>query len=375
MSRKCKSCSSRSWGDRLAFLFLVAGILLVQAVVSCQKDRTLVKEPLRVGLALYSQEDTFIYSIAQNMERLARELETDEQRKINLSTANGRRNQTVQLEQVDQFIERDYDVLCVNIVDRTAAAVIVDKAKAAGVPLIFFNRQPVAEDIRRWNRTYYVGANAREGGRLQGEIVLDAWLTEQDTLDKNRDGVLQYVMLEGEPGHQDALLRTEYSVKALTDAGVPVEKLAGDTANWSRGQASALIQRWIEEFGANIEVVFSNNDDMALGAIDSFREAGLPIPLVVGVDATDLAQEAVRAGQMRGTVLNDAQGIAQTILDLTLTLEGGGDLTEKMDLSEEHYIWLPYQKLTKAELERRESRTARSMEADTSGKEQVIEGD
>lgn len=168
MSRRCKNCSSRSWGNWLALLFLIAGILLLQGMISCQRERESEKGPLRVGLALYSQEDTFIFSIAENLEQLIREVENNEQRKINLAVANGQSNQTVQLDQVDQFLERNYDVLCVNIVDRTAAAVIVDKAKEAGVPLIFFNRQPVAEDIRRWDRTYYVGANAREGGPFRG---------------------------------------------------------------------------------------------------------------------------------------------------------------------------------------------------------------
>lgn len=140
---------------------------------------------------------------------------------------------------MDRFIARGYDVLCVNIVDRTAAAVVVDKAQEAGIPLIFFNRQPVDEDIRRGEQVYYVGVDAQGNGALQGQLVLDVWQQEKAALDRNGDGVLQYAMLEGEPGHQDALLRTEYSVKTLTDAGVAVEKLASDTANWNRSQASA----------------------------------------------------------------------------------------------------------------------------------------
>lgn len=158
-------------------------------------------------------------------------------------------------------------------------------------------------------------------------------------------------MLEGEPGHQDALLRTEYSVKALTDAGVAVEKLASDTANWNRGQAAARTRRWIEEFGPEIEVVFSNNDDMALGAIDAFQAAELTLPLVVGVDATAPALEAVRSGQLWGTVLNDAQGIARTILDLALSLSEGQDPAEAVELEDRHYVWLPYRRITREELE------------------------
>ena len=125
-----------------------------------------------------------------------------------------------------------------------------------------------AEDIRRWNQTYYVGASAQESGALEGQLVVDAWTSDQEHWDRSGDGVLQYVMLEGEPGHQDSLLRTEYTIQTITDGGIEVERLARDTANWNRAQAAARISHWLEEFGAQIEVVLCNNDDMALGAID-----------------------------------------------------------------------------------------------------------
>ncbi len=349
MTRTIKSCSFRSPRDRLLSLALAVAVLL-PALTGCRgADRTQGKT-LRMGVALYAQDDTFISTVVQDLERLAQEEEGEEGVKINLSTADGRSNQTTQMDQVDRFLSRGCDVLCVNIVDRTAAAVLIDKAEAAGVPLVFFNRQPVAEDIQRWDRIYYVGARAEEGGTLQGQLVRDAWQDRRDELDRNGDGVLQYVMLEGEPGHQDALLRTEYSIQALTDAGVEVEKLVSDTANWNRGQATAKMKQWLEEFGPDIEVVFANNDDMALGAIDAFREKGAELPLVVGVDATAPALEAVKSGELYGTVLNDAQGIAQAMLDLALALTKGEDPADTVDLEDDHYIWLPYRLVTRENL-------------------------
>ena len=350
MRRTTRSCSSRSRPDRLAALALGAAMLLTLAA-GCRADGGGRDNTLRVGVALYTQDDTFISTVAQDLERLAREAEgEDGELKINLSVADGRSNQTTQMDQVDQFLSRGCDVLCVNIVDRTAAAVLIDKAEEAGVPVVFFNRQPVAEDIQRWEQIYYVGARAEEGGALQGQLVLEAWQADRARWDRNGDGVVQYAMLEGEPGHQDALLRTEYSVKALTDAGLEVEKLASDTANWNRGQAEAKMKQWLEEFGEEIEVVFSNNDDMALGAIDAIREAGLEPPLVVGVDATAPALEAVAAGTLQGTVLNDAQGIAGAMLDLVLALNRGEDPGEAVDLEDGHYVWLPYRQITRETL-------------------------
>ncbi len=342
MSRSTRSCSSRLPLRRLAAFALAAALALGAA--GCGGRGAERQDTLRLGVALYSQDDTFIASIAQHLERMAQEAEVDQGRRINLSLADGANNQTTQMEQIDRFLSRGCDVLLVNIVDRTAAAVLIDKAEAAGVPVIFFNRQPVAEDIDYREGVYYVGARAEESGRLQGELVLEAWQNERIGLDRNGDGVLQYVMLEGEPGHQDSLLRTEYSIKTLTDAGVAVEKLAGDAANWNRGQAAARMEQWLAEFGDGIEAVFSNNDDMALGAIDAIKDWGGGL-LVVGVDATAPALEAIESGDLFGTVLNDGRGIARAMLTLALALADGAAPESAVDLQGGHYVWLPYQKI------------------------------
>ena len=346
MNRTTKNSCSR-WRRRAAGLFCAA---LAALAAGCAAAET---EPpvLRVGVALYTQDVTFISTIAQELERMAREEEQACGVRINLSVVDGRSNQTTQLDQIDSLIGRGCDALCVNIVDRTAAAVLIDKARKAEVPVIFFNRQPVAEDILRWQHAYYVGAKAEEGGVLQGRLVLEAWQADP-ALDRNGDGVLQYVMLEGEPGHQDAMLRTEYAVKTLTDAGVEVEKLASDTANWKRGQAMAKAQQWLDAgLGGAVEVVFANNDDMALGAIDAFRQAGQALPLVVGVDATAPALEAVEAGALYGTVRNDGAGIARAMLDLVLALAEGSDPAGAVELEEGHYVWLPYRAVTARDLD------------------------
>ncbi len=308
---------------------------------------------LRLGVALYSQDDTFISIMAKDLEQLVQEEESRIGQKTPLLVSDSRHNQTTQMGQVDRFLARGCDVLCINMVDRTGAAVIVDKAEAEGTPVIFFNRQPVDEDIRRWEKSFYVGASAQESGALQGQLVLDAWQADPARWDRSGDGVLQYVMLEGEPGHQDSLLRTEYSVMAITNGGVEVERLARDTANWNRTQASARMMQWIETFGDQIEVILSNNDDMALGAIDALSEPGRPLedwPMIVGIDATAPALEAVEAGQLYGTVLNDSRGQAQAILKLALALYNGEDPAGAVELEESHYVWLPYRQVTRENL-------------------------
>ena len=312
MRLKIKSCCSRLClppGGRGLAALLAALLLLSGCSPRQERD-----DSLRIGVALYTQDDTFISAMAQDLEQLAQEEESRIGQKIILFISDSRHNQTTQMDQVDRFLNRGCDVLCVNLVDRTAAAVIVDKAAAAGVPLIFFNRQPVDEDIRRWDQTYYVGASAQESGTLEGELVLNAWTSDPARWDRNGDGVVQYVMLEGEPGHQDSLLRTEYAIKALTDGGVEVERLARDTANWNRAQASARTSQWIKDYGDQIEVILSNNDDMALGAIEAlkaggFFNGGAYIP-VCGVDATAVGVPA-RVVRIAGEKVNFAGSVDQ----------------------------------------------------------------
>lgn len=332
------------------FIRLTASVLTVCFVAlftsSCAVSAQNEPETLRIGVAVYLQEDTFIGTLVQDLERLAQEREKEEGIKINLNIVDGHGSQVTQNDQVDRLIALDYDILCVNIVDRTSAAVLIDKAQEADIPIVFFNREPVEEDLLRWEHVYYVGAVAEDSGVLQGEILLDYWNKQRERVDRNGDGVLQYVMLEGEPGHQDALLRTEYAIQTLISSGVKVEKLASETANWDRTQASARMQQWIEQYGTSVEAVISNNDDMALGAIDTLISAKVPQeqrPLIVGVDATAPALEAIENGTLQGTVLNDAQGIAKALLALSVALSSGEDPSQTVALENEHYIWLPYQ--------------------------------
>ena len=330
-----------------------AALAVVLAVAQVSVGRRSPTPTVRVGVALYDQTDTFLSTLTQHLEEMFREEEQQRGIKINLSLADGRGSQSVQNEQVDRFLDLGYDVICVNLVDRTAAAVIVDKAQEAGVPVIFFNREPVEEDLFRWDGVYYVGSPGEEAGRLQGMLVLSAWRANADALDRNGDGVVQYVMLEGEPGHQDALLRTEYSVKTLMTAGVTTEKLDNYNADWQRGLATVRMQQWLEEFGERIELVLANNDDMALGAIDACLEAGMTqeeMPFIVGVDATPPALEALAEGTLQGTVRNDAAGQAQGILDLTCALLDGEDPVKTVGLEDGHYLWLTYTTVTRENL-------------------------
>ena len=279
---------------------------------------------MRIGVGLYRSDDTFINNLRRELEQYAKEYEQESGRKIVLDIQAAKGNQSVQNRQVDRFVSLDCDVLCVNPVDRMAVSSIIDKAMAADIPLVFFNRQPSTEDMNRWDRLCYIGVDAKETAVLQGQIVADHYREHPEQLDPNGDGVVSYVLLEGETSHQDSLIRTEWSVKTILDEGVPLERLTGGIGNWERSQASALMEQWLGQYGKKIELVLSNNDDMALGALDAMERAGITGICVVGIDATDPGLAAVREGKMIGTVSADKAGYAKTIFDTAVELSKRG---------------------------------------------------
>ncbi|MDO4543462.1 MAG: galactose ABC transporter substrate-binding protein [Clostridia bacterium] len=328
----------------VAILLLLNLIFPLAACGGAEDDVTTI----RIGVALYKQDDTFISLVSQELEKYAMEKEAELGIKINLYISDGNGSQSAQNEQIDRFLDRGYDIICVNVVDRTAAAVLIDKAQNAEVPIIFFNREPVYEDMMRWHNVYYVGSDGAGSGVLQGQIILNA-IENGTVIDRNGDGVLQYVMLEGEPGHQDALLRTENSVRVLTASGIAVEKLAGDSANWQRGQALEKMRTWLRDMGESIELVIANNDDMALGAIDACTELEMAVedmPFIVGVDATPPALIALQDGTLKGTVLNDAEGQAHAMINLSCALAFDEPISAAVELVDGNYIWLPYVTVT-----------------------------
>ena len=204
------------------------------------------KHAIRIGVSLYRADDTFIGNIRSELEKRAKEYEQETGIKVTLDIQDAKGNQYVQNKQVERFISLGCDTLCVNPVDRTTSSGIIDAAAAADIPVVFFNRQPVEEDMDRWDRLYYVGADAKESAVLEAEIVADQYEKDPASMDKNGDGVISYVLLEGESNHQDSLIRTEWSVQTLKDRGVPIEKITGGIANWERSQASALMEQWLE---------------------------------------------------------------------------------------------------------------------------------
>lgn len=222
----------------------------------------------------------------------------------------------------------------------SAADTIIAAVKQANIPTVLINREPTAEQMAAYDKLVYVGCDAAQSGTFQGEIILET----ENKGDINGDGKVSYIMIQGDPENIDAQLRTEYSVKALTDAGMEVEQLDLQRGDWDRNKGQEIAQNDLAKFGDQIEVVFCNNDDMAIGALQAIQAAGRTVNediYLVGVDALDAALNEVVNGNLTGTVLNDAQSQATQAVACMEELLGGKTYAEG-----EQSVYVDYVKVT-----------------------------
>lgn len=324
-------------------LFCVCGLCLC----ACGKKQTEGNGKNYIGVAYYNQSDTFLNELLDSFREQLKELQGQNMETV-VMVRDAAGSQRTQNDQVKELIDAGCDVLCVNLVDRADPSEIIDLAREQDVPIIFFNREPVAEDLMQWESLYYVGAEAEESGRMQGELAADA-IRADSQIDKNKDGKIQYVVLEGEAGHQDAIIRTETVVETLISQGIELEKLSYQIANWNRAQAENRMEQLIGQYHSQIELVLANNDDMALGALDAYSKLNYTesaLPVFFGIDGTDAGLEAVMDSEIAGTVYNDKEGQAGAMAKLCVALLTGKGMDE-IEFQKDRCIYLPYAKVTK----------------------------
>ena len=292
-----------------------------------------------VGVCIYQFSDNFMTLYRNELQSY---LESLGFASANIKIVDGANDQATQTNQIQNFITEGVDVLIVNPVNSSSAASITDLVTDAGIPLVYINREPDADEEARWEseglNVTYVGCDARQSGTMQGEIIGDLGL---EAIDFNGNGKIDYIMVEGDPENVDAQYRTEFSVKALEDAGFEVNCLVDQVGNWQQEQGQQIVANALAQHGNDVEVVFCNNDAMALGAVQAIEAAGRVVGediYLVGVDALTEACEYVISGQMTGTVFNDHISQAHSAADAAVNfIDGRGN---------DYYIGCDYVKVT-----------------------------
>ena len=312
-----------------------------------------------VGVFYYAYSDTYISSVRSALDKELEALGLG-----HYQDYDGNSNQTQQNEGIDTALSSGANVLVVNQVTSGSpdtATAICDKAKAAGVPVIFFNRA-IEEDgsegaiLGKYENVAFVGTDAPEAGHMQGKMVGQYVVDHFDEMDLNKDGKISYAMFKGDAANVEAIYRTQYGVEdanaVITAAGKPALEYFDSSnkdgfqldlqGNWSAQAANEYMTTNLSQFSeANnnmIELIICNNDNMAEGCVSALNAAGYntgdgsttTIP-VFGVDATDSAKQLIAAGKMTGTIKQDAEGMATCIADLTKNAASGKDLMDGTD--------------------------------------------
>ena len=330
------------------FIALVLVLTMALSLAACGGSGSSSKKDGEVAVFWYTFGDTYLSSVRAALNTAL----TNAGVKYQDYDANG--SQTTQTEQIQTAITKGASVLVVNIVDASsddATQAIVDMAKNANTPLVFFNRSVSEEIVSAYDKAAYVGTDYTQAGHMQGEMIGNYLVANYDAIDLNGDGVISYVMFKGQEGNMEADARTQYGVEdadavltgagkaqlSFYDANNTSKYLVDQNGAWSAAQGQDYMQTILAQYSeANnnmVELVIANNDDMALGAIAALQAAGYnngtgkTIP-VFGVDATDAAKEKIADGSMTGTIKQDAEGMASTILNLVSSVQGGGELMD-----------------------------------------------
>lgn len=351
---------------KIVLLLLIFAFVL-SSFVSCGGSE-------EVSVFYYTYSDTYISGVRGEMNKLLKETG----HKYHNYDANS--NQTTQTEQIDTAIAKGTRLLIVNIVDTgsdDAAKTIVEKAKSANIPLIFFNRSVSRDIVESYEKCVFVGTDYEMAGHMQGELIGNFVIQNFDKIDLNGDGKISYCLFKGQQGNAEAEARTKYAVedanKILQKSGKPALQfydakntggyLVDQDGNWSNAAANnymkTILSAYSEEKNNMVELIIANNDEMALGAIAALNEAGYnkeggKIIPVFGVDASDAARAKVDAGFMAGTIKQDSAGMAQAISTIAKNYLNNAESLEGIDKNNiigEWRVNIPYSAYTKEEIQ------------------------
>lgn len=312
-------------------LTIIICILIISlTILNCNKNtiytnhRIVQGEPIKVSVLLYRFDDAYISLVQQSL----KEIQIQNTGTVEFTFYDGKNDQTIQNESLDEIIEeKAVDLILLNLVDTKSTKDAIDTIKQKNIPVILFNREPVdIEAIRSYNKAYFLGTNAREAGIMQGNILTREWNKNKVMIDRNKDNVMQYIMLMGETDNIEAIERTKYSVLTINDSGIKTQELGLKVCNWNKEQGKNETRALLSQLGNKIEVIISNNDSMAIGAIEALQEQGYnngdktKIIPVVGVDAIPEAQKLIKEGIMTGSVLQDPSAMAKALYSVGMNL-------------------------------------------------------
>lgn len=343
---------------------LVVLLALVLALSTVGAFAEEVKE-YDIRALIWKYDDTYGSSVRQAMQEAVDEINAEGEISIKFTMYDAADDMAKQVEQATMLVGEKPDFIIINLAEVASGQQLVDMFTEAGIPFLFYNKEPSEETVQSVvvdSGSIFIGTTPREAGDMQGEILAELWAADSAAVDTNGDGKVQFVEFMGEPNNPEAIARTQYSEETAVAQGVPLEPALEEyviVANWDTAQAQEkMTPTWTATDG-NIEVVFVNNDDMGTGvvaAMNAFNyntgREGDPSIIVIGVDATDSALEAIKAGKMTATVKQDGDAMGHANIAIALNYLQTGSWLEGTDYAyaaDGYSVRIPYAKITEVE--------------------------
>jgi ABC-type sugar transport system substrate-binding protein len=298
--------------------------LAAASVLSCPAYAAATK----IGVSMDKFDDNFLTVLRNGMSDYAKTLPG-----VTLQVEDAKDDVSKQLSQVQNFIANGVTAIIVNPVDTSATGAITKAAADAGVPLVYVNREPTDID-KLGPKAAFVASNEVESGTLETKEIC-----------KLLGGKGNILVIEGQLSNQAAVQRTKdiHEVISTPDcSGIKI--IAEQTGEWDRTKGQNLMTNWLSK-GMQFDAVVSNNDEMAVGAIQAMKSAGVDTKkaIVGGVDATQDALASMKAGDLKVTVFQDAAGQGKGAVDAALALAAGKPVEKK--------VYIPFQLVTPANMD------------------------
>lgn len=316
----------------LVIVIILALMINTQSkTLSCSNNGT----PINVGVILFSLDNAIIKQLKQELENL------QEEHQIKVSVFDAKDNASIQNEILDSLLKSRPDLIISMVADPREDNVrnFILKVKPYNVPLILFDIAPevVSKVSKVYDRVAFVLPDSKKAGEVQGEIIRDSW-KNKSIVDKNGDGILQYVLVSGPKSDIIANQRTQGSISTIENSGIKTEKLQSVVTNWTREVAKSNMENIFLTYGSKIEAIIANDDDLAIGTIEALQKYGYNIGNnskfipVFGINGSAEAKELIDKGIMSGTVIEDIKELAESFYAIGINLINNIDPIENTNL-------------------------------------------
>lgn len=284
---------------------------------------------LKVAVFINNFDDSFLYEVKKSLE----DIQVENKDKVEFTFFDAKENQGYQNDSIEKSLNKDFNLFVVLPVSKDIEdiEVILNKIDRKNIPLILlYEKTPsIVNLIRSYRKAIIIDTALIQSGILEGKILVDAWNTNKEVLDKNKDNIMQYIMIKGPSDSNITTIRTKYSIQVINEAGIETQELSSVTCNFLEECARTAIESMLLNYGDKIEAIIANSDSMAIGSIKALQKYGYNkkdtskyIP-VVGIDALPEAKELINQGAMTGTVAQSPSEHANAIYSIGMNLVFG----------------------------------------------------